>query len=365
MRIIDGRTGSIGVEVSTPEEAVLALSAKTEERLAQGLRHLWHFVHPDDAAVDSDDNEDDERKQRTVLAVAEQRPGVLGAALSRDDRGFGRHGWRWSRWNFRFDPFTDTNAAGWPRPVSELRDEAALADATLGELAAHLNAGLRSDVAALLRDCADFVHVGDEFGDRDKAPQTLWDRFRSDSDLYELDLAAVAEAIASGPPAWDALDDWTPVGGVDGDPYAVCRYGWGPLRARVELTPAELVEQYLAGDAALTLYRMVLDYGDGPTEFIWPDQTRICCGFEIGAGDVAAPIRVHAWGRPGVYLSQGGRSCRICGTPYFGRLLTKRQLDSDETAILGVSETLEELPAATLTAIARDGADAIACELRR
>ena len=364
MRIIDGRTGTVGVTVSTAEEALLALSATTEERFAQGLRHVWHFVHPDDATVESDDDED-EHKQRTVLAVAEQHSGVLAAALSSPEERPMRHGRAWSTWNLRFDPFNEANVMEWPRTVSELRVEAALTEATLGELATHLNGGLRGDLAVLLRDCADFVRVGDGSGRSDEPPQTVWDQFRSYSDLYELDLAAAATAIAGGPARWEALDEWNPAGGVDGDPYSVCRYEWGPLRARVELTPAELLQRYLAGDAALRLHRMVLDYGDGPTELIWPDQTRLCCGFETGTGDVVPPIRVHGWGRPHVYLSPGGRCCRICGTSYWGRLLTRRRLNSDETATLGISETLDDLPPATLAAIACHGTDTVACDLRR
>ena len=55
----------------------------------------------------------------------------------------------------------------------------------------------------------------------------------------------------------------------------------------------------------------------------------------------------------------------MCGTARYAGLLTSRRLASDETAPLGESEPLEELPPATLMAIARDGADAVACELRR
>ncbi|MDE0653919.1 MAG: hypothetical protein OXI26_09725 [bacterium] len=365
MWIIDDRTGRAGEAVSTSEEALLALSANTEERLGRGLRHVWRFVHPDDAVVDSDDGEGDEPERRTLQAVAEQRPGVLAAVLSPPEGRAVGHLRAWSRWNPQFDAFNEADVLAWPRTVSELRGEAALAEATLGELAAHLNAGLRGDLAALLRDCADFVQVGDGFGDRDEAPLTVWDQFRSDSDLYELDVAAVAAAIASGPPAWEALDEWTPAGGVDGDPYAVCRYVWGPLGARVHLSAAELLQRYLAGDAALTLYRMVLDYGAGPTEFIWPDQTYVCCGHPCGWGDRVPPLGANNWGRPHAEAYARGRCCRICGRGRYAGLLTMRQLDSDETATFGVSETLEELPAATLTAIARDGADAIACDLRR
>ena len=204
-----------------------------------------------------------------------------------------------------------------------------------------------------------------EDGHGGKRPETVWDRFQADCHLYELTVGEAAAAIVAGPVRWDALDEWRAAGGVDGDPYAVCRYAWGPLRARVELTAAELLDRYLAGDADLRLYRMVADYGEGPTEFIWPDQSRICCGFETGYGGVAAPVSIHGWGRPHVSLSASGRCCRICGTGYIGRLLTRRRLDSDETAPLGTVEALDALPPAALTAIARDGADAVVGDLGR
>ena len=145
----------------------------------------------------------------------------------------------------------------------------------------------------------------------------------------------------------------------------MCRYAWGPLGARVQLTAAELLERYLAGDADLSLFRMVVDYGEGPTEFIWPDQPRTCCGQQGGCGGDAAPVRIRNWGRPGVYLSAHGRYCGVCGAGRYFGLLTKRPLGSDETAPLGVSEPVDALPPATLTAIASDGADAVACDLRR
>ena len=269
MRIIDERTATVGHTVSTPEEALLALSADIEERLARGLHYLWYHQHPDDAAAGSDDDADDEREPRTVRAVAEQRPGVLGAALSAKGQ---RRAERWATWDLRFGAFTEANVMDWPRTVGELRSEAALAEASIGELVAHLNAGLRGDLAALLRDCAEFVSPEDDHGGRRaETPETVWNRFRADSGLYDLDVKEAAAAIASGPARWDALDEWRAAGGVDGDPYAVCRYGWGPMRARVQLTAAELLDWYLAGDAELTLYRMVLDYGrvqpssSGPT----------------------------------------------------------------------------------------------------
>ena len=363
MRIIDERTATVGNTVSTAEEALLALGADTEERLARGLRHVWYYQHPDDAAAGSDDDADDDRERRTVRSVAEARPGVLGAALSAKSE---RRAERFATWDLRFGAFTEANVMDWPRTVGELRGEAALAEATIGELAAHLNAALRGDLAELLGDCADFVSPEhDHDGRRPETPETAWDRFRRDSDLYDLDVQEAAAAIKSGPARWDALDEWRAAGGVDGDPYAVCRYAWGPLRARVQLTAAELLAAYLAGDAELTLYRTVLDYGDGPTEFIWPDQPRTCCGKQSGCDGTAAPVRFSRWGRPDVSLSPHGLCCRVCGAGRYFGLLTQRPLSSDETAPLGDSEPLDALPPATLTAIARDGADAIASDLRR
>ena len=183
----------------------------------------------------------------------------------------------------RFDAFSAANVMDWPRTVGELRGEAALAEATIGELAEHLNASLRGDLAALLGDCAHFALAEDDHGGRRaEILDTVWDRFCADSGLYDVDVQEAAAAIAAGPARWDALDEWTPAGGVDGDPYTVCRYAWGPMRARVQLTAAELLAAYLAGDAELTLHRIVIDYGDGPTEFIWPDQPRTCCGQQSG-----------------------------------------------------------------------------------
>ena len=184
MRIIDERTGAVGGTVSTPEEALLALSGDSEERLARGLRYVWDYVHPDDATTDGAGEGHSDGERRSVRDAAKQRGGVLGAALGADG---GRPGRLLRTWTLRFDPFTEANASEWPRAVSALRGQPALAEATLGEMAAHLNADLRGNLAALLGRCADYVAPDDDgFGRRDEAPQTVWDRFRADSDLYEL-----------------------------------------------------------------------------------------------------------------------------------------------------------------------------------
>ncbi|MDE0653923.1 MAG: hypothetical protein OXI26_09745 [bacterium] len=362
MYIIDDRTGAVVRTVSSTEEAQLALRRDTGGRLERALRNIFDCEHPDDAF--RDDRDKDERESRTVRTLARETP-VLGVALRPPGSADTRR--RWHPWELRWDMFTERDVLDWPRSISELRGEAALAEASIAELAAHLNTSLRGDMAEVLRAGARYIDEedagsGDRGGDE---PATAWDRFRSASGLYELSLEEAAEAIAAGAVAWEALDEWSPSGGVDGDPYGVCRFGWGPLRARVRLTAAELLAVYLAGDADLTLYRGVYDYGDGPTEFIWPHQGRVCCGFEIGArGDRAAPIRVHDWGSPHVSVSEAWGCCRICGTSYPGALLTRRRLEDGETATLGVTETLDGLPQATLAAIARHGADALACDLQ-
>ena len=362
MRIIDEKTGYAVRSVSSPEEAQIALSRDIGVRLEAGLRLIWGFEHPDDAARrDDSDDADDDWEPRTVGTLGEETA-VLGAAVRpRDGHSDDRR--RWSPWELGLEVFTERNALDWPVSISELRGEAALAEAALPEMAAHLNASLRDDFARVLRGGARYLRPQENFALRDDEPETAWEAFQDRSDLHELSLEEAAEAIAAGATAWESLDEWTPCGGVDGDPYGVCRYVWGPLRARVRLDAAELLGMYLAGDAELTLYRAVYDYGTGPTELIWPDQTKICCGFEVGLGDRAAPIRFHGWGRPTASLSAAGRCCRICGTAYIGRLLTSRRLDDNETATLGVTETLEGLPAATLAAIARDGVDVVAGDL--
>ena len=110
-------------------------------------RHVWGYLHPDDAGID---DEDGDRERRTVFRVAKQRPGVLGETLRRD----------WPTWELGLAPFDESNVPEWPQRESELRRDPALAGATTAELAAHLNARLRGDLAALLRDCGGFVRPG-------------------------------------------------------------------------------------------------------------------------------------------------------------------------------------------------------------
>ena len=349
MRIIDDTRGTVGPQVASEEEALVALSQGLDRRIQDGLS--WGVLSCEEPG---DDASDDDAKRRTVRDVAAEAA-VLGGALG----GSGV---------VRFDGFTAANVAAWPVKISELRRDGALADADLGALAAHLNARLRGDVAKVLRDCADFGSPRWErrkFGDEEsEETRTAWDCFCVDGDLYELSLGEVVEAIRGGPPSWEALDEWTPAGGVDGDPFTVRRFAWGPLRARVELQAAELLESYLAGDAELVLRRTVIDFGKGATEIIWPEQPRVCCGYSCGF-DELPPISVHRAFRPDAALSARGRICRVCMVARYASILTCRAVDGDATTPLGAVETIDGLPNGTLAAIARDGAAAVARDLPR
>ncbi len=351
MRTIDDTNRTVGQDVACGEEALVALSQALDRRFERGLSGgLWSYEQPGDDASDGDDAE-----RRTVRDVAAEAA-VLDGAL-RPLSGWGRR-------MLTFDRFTATDVANWPVKISELRRDAALADADLDALAAHLNARMRGDVARVLRDCADFGsprrNVDSETPDE---RETVWDHFQRYSDIYDLSLGEAVEAIAAGPTSWETLDDWTPAGGVNANPYTVCRYAWGPLRAHVELQARELLEAYLAGDAELALRRIVIDVGEGPTEIIWPEQARTCCGYP-NRSDELPPIRINRAHRPDVQLYAGTSHCRVCITRHYGSILTCRPVHGDAATPLGATETIDALPADTLTAIARDGA-AVACDLPR
>ena len=367
MRIVDFRTGSRECSVSSEEEVRLGLSAIVDSRIRAGLGYdLSRFVHPDDIdAIDTGEGfrhrrDEDDDAVRVLKHVAAKTP-VLGAAVNPPPGGHRTRRILETLGSWLFEPFTVRNTLDWPVRVAELRSDAALADAGVEELARHLNVRLREDVAAVLRECADYL---DPCRERDGRPSTLWEHFGEDSGLYDLTLAEVTEAVVAGPVTWDAVDQWRAGGGVDGDPFTVCRYAWGPLRASVQLEPRELLELYLRGDVDLRLHRMVADYGEGRTEFIWPEQARACCGQSREFDGSAPPVNITRWGRPGVTLWAAGRRCRVCGAAHYGSLLTCRPADGDAAELpLGVAEPLDALPAETLTAIARDGIDAIAEDL--
>ena len=346
--------GVLGREVFSMQEALRALSGGVARRLEWGLSVVWGYLHPDDAAID---DEDGDPRRRTVFRVAKQRPGVLGEALRRD----------WPTWELGLAPFDGSNVPEWPQSESELRHDPALAGATIAELAAHLNARLRGDLAALLRDCGGFVRPDLHLVEVPAVvPETVSRRFGEES--HEADVSWLEEgAVEAGGPQWEALDEWTPGGGVGGDPQTVCRFRLGREGARVQLTPAELLAAHLAGDVELDLYRTVLDDGEGPSEFIWPEPRR-CCGADLRLSDPPRPVQL---GReaytprdvPG-YVERSHR-CDTCGATLVGSVLTCRRLGPGEEAPLGAREPLDDLPAATLDVIARDGVESVAWELRR
>ena len=357
MRIIADNSGWIlggvlGREVSTMEEALHALRTGVARRLAWGVSLVWGYLHPDDAAVAA---EDGERKRRTVFRVARQRPGVVGEALRRG----------WPTWELGLAPFGESNVPDWPLSVAELRRDPELAGATIAELAAHLNACLRGDLAALLGDCGDYVRPEQHLVVAPNVvPETVSERFREES--HWADAARLeCDSVEAGGPQWEALDEWTPGGGLGGDPLTVCRFRLGGEGARVQLTPAELLAALLAGDVELALYRTVLDDGDGPTEFIWPEPRR-CCGADLRLSD--PPLPVALWREPYLHRREPGyversRRCGACRATLVGGVLVSRRLGAGEESPLGARGALDALPAATLDAITRDGVDSVAWDL--
>ena len=344
--------GVFGHEVFSMEEALRALSGGVARRLEWGVSLVWGYLHPDDAAIG---DEDGDRMRRTVFGVATQRPGVLGEALRRG----------WPTWELGLAPFNESNVSDWPLSESELRRDPALAGATVAELAENLNARLRGDLAALVRDCGGFMRPDLHLVLVPAVvPETVSHRFGDES--HGADVSWLEhDAGEAGAPQWETLDEWTPGGGVGGDPYTVCRFRLGDEEARVQLAPAELLAAHLAGDAELALYRTVLNDGEGPTEFIWPEPRR-CCDSDLRLSDPPLPVQL---GReaytprdvPG-YVERPHR-CDACGATLVGGVLIRRRLGPGEEAPLGAREALDALPAATLDAIARDGVDSVAWDL--
>ena len=241
-----------------------------------------------------------------------------------------------------FDCYTAANAVQWPLSPAELRARAGFADAGLDALAAHLNAELRREAAHALAQCADFARDGG---------WTAWDYFRAYSELRGATLAEVIDAISSGSPPWTALCDWTPAGGALGDPFTVCAYRWGSRQYAAKLDPHELVQRHLAGDADLTLYRGVFDYGDGPHEVIWPHQQFSCCGRSHLLCDEqrwpCRPRRLYHY-RP-IEILTAATQCPACGAISSGSWLTFRPLETADGP-LGHVERLDTLPPETLDA---------------
>ncbi len=347
MRIIDHTTGRSLHRVGSEEEAHLALVGIAQERLRRAMRGLLVCAYDNGEAG----------ALRRSLADAAQATTVLGGALWPPvDDPIGSQPWR-IEYLF-FAPFAPHNTATWPVTVAELRRTPDLADAPLGALAEHLNTRLHGDAAAVLANCAHYRANG--------TGETLGDRIRGAGDLAAATMDEVVDAVRSGGRCWTARGGWEPRGGVDGDPFLVARYAWGPLRAAAKLDSHELLTLHLAGDADLALFRTIIDAGGGRTEFIWPAQRFVCCGRDWPlAGGARIPLRTaqwadrdSRWGAPETLLWAQGVQCMICGAVSYPSWLTRRAVE-DDAGPLAVIEPLDELPPAALAAAAAAGLRAI------
>ena len=251
--------------------------------------------------------------------------------------------------------FTASNPLDWPVAPSELRRDAALADASIAELAAHLNRTLRAEAARVLAACADYRCDGDTVGERVCA------------DFSGVGFDDFAAALVSSERCWTALCAWTPTGGACGDPYTVCRYAWGPVRFAVKLEPHELLRAHLAGHADLTLYRCVIYDGSARREIIWAAERFSCCGRDWAADDQipcwvdrrdGTLTRLLPWDdripywvdrRFGVRTRLRPRDvqCKLCGAGGAYAWLTCRPVD-DAAEPFGDIERLDALPVASL-----------------
>ena len=342
MRVVEYRTGAPGRGIHSDEEALLVLSDSVEDR----LRFLFDY--------EMLGYRDEENSRRSVGDVVAGTAVLRGAVCPPKRPDLAPPVGKFHP--FTFDPYTARNVLWWPLSPSELRRDPALSYARIAELAARLNRRLREEAAQVLRECAGFV------APNPNSDATAWSRFCAAGALGAVSVEEVADAIAGGPVQWTPASEWTPGGGVDGDPFTVCRYRWACLRAQVRLEPAELLARHLAGDADMTLYRVFLDYGCGTQEVIWPRQNMACCGTDRVVDDVRPPLRISNWGRHDAAPRSVGRQCLVCGGVLHGSWLTCWPAGRT-TLPHGVVEALDALPAETLAAGRREGLHAIAPEL--
>ena len=346
MRVTDYQTGAAGPRVGSEEEALAVLRHNVEEH----VRRLFERIPRGSFA----ETGGEQRRLSDVVedcAAFPRKLSILGSVPTR-------------RCRFAFEPFAERNVVTWPLAPSALRRDAASAHATMAELAADLNRRLREEVAHLLRDCGDFTQTktGSATWDAPREEETWWEA-AAGAALGAVDAPAVADALAAGPVQWTAATEWTPGGGVGGDPFTVCGYRWGPLRAEVRLEPAELLARHLSGEAPLVLYRVFVDYGRGIHEIIWPRQTMPCCGVDRIVDATNPPLAITNWGHSGAAAVATSRQCLACGSVRYGSWLTARPTGPEATPPLGVVEALDALPAATLAAGSDEGLHAIAPEL--
>ena len=347
MRVSICRTGAPGRRIDSEEEALLALSGTVEEHIRCLFKASWGFT----------DRGDEQRSVRDVVKDST----VLGSIILPEERpilGRTRPGGR----GFAFDVFTERNVLTWPLSPAELRRDAGSACASGAELAADLNRRLREETAHVVRECAGFGKKKWVIGEFRWEEETWWES-GAGGVLGAVSADDVADAVAAGQVRWTAAADWTPEGGVRGDPFTVCRYRWGPVRAEVRLEPAELLAQHIAGSAPLTLYGVFVDYGHGTHEIIWPRQNIVCCGVDSVIDAASPPVAMTNWGQPGAAAAATARQCLVCGSVRYGSWLTCRPAGPEATLPLGVVEALDALPAETLAAGHRLGLHAIAPEL--
>ena len=321
--------------VSSEEEAHLALAEMIN-------------IDIDDAVANTelcDFHNGLEGSQRRTLGDAIDGTDLLGNALDAYHR----------QTDLRKDPFDRpalawciaSNPLDWPQGPAVLRQDPALADLTVAELAVHVNSRLREEAAGVLISCADYRAAGGH--DRTVSEDV------SELEDCEVDFDEFIEALVSGGHCWRPLCDWTPTGGAFGDPFMVCRYAWGPLRVAVKLEAHELLRHHLAGDADLTLYRSVFGDGSARLEVIWPQQRFLCCD-QDWVPELWLPFWVDLR-RRGQPLDQMLRSrdaqCKLCSTVGEFCWLTCR-LVHDDPARSGDIERIDAVPEAALFSLPED-----------
>ena len=345
MRVIDHRTGRTVYRVASQDEALVALGVIVDERLVDAAvdRQILGFHNGRRGAL------------RRTVRDAVTDTAVLGGALCQQGRD-GADSAPWGQLILSFDSFTAANTTKWPVSVAELRTNSTLAECSIGDLAAHLNAQLRAELADVLTACADYQSPRNN----DAMTALAW---VCRGDLAGASLQEVTDMVRSARNSATALWDWTPNGGAHGDPFAVCAYAIGPLRYDIRLEAHELLDLHLAGNVDLALYRMIIDIGAGPTEVIWPAQNFACCDQNRTlTGTDQIPLHAPRWGEPAAPLVATSAQCRLCGATSYYSTLTRRAL-SDGSEPLGIVEEIDALPTATLTAIAAIGLHAVTADL--
>ena len=341
MRVISPRSGWLRRDrhVSSEEEARLALAEMIDPDIGLAVC---------DIGLDEDlraFHNGQQGAQRRTLGDAVDGTDLLGDTLAAYHR----------KTSSRKDPLDRPalewciagNPLDWPQGPAALRRDPALAELSVAELAAHLNSRIREEAAELLIRCADYRSAHDDDRSVSEEVSELID--------FEVDFDEFIEALLSGGHCWTPLCDWTPTGGALGDPFTVCRYAWGPLRAAVKLEPAELLGHHLAGDAELALCRSAFGDRSPHLEVIWPQQSFQCCGRDW-VPEVWLPFWVDLRRRgqpPDQMVRSRDAQCKLCGAVSEFSWLTCRMVH-DEPARVGDIERLDAVPEAALASLPED-----------